>query len=53
MEQSLAELAEIVNGHIDGDGSVLISGLAKIEEAGPGDLTFIANTKYADRKSVV
>ncbi|HNR67497.1 MAG TPA: UDP-3-O-(3-hydroxymyristoyl)glucosamine N-acyltransferase [bacterium] len=47
MEQSLAELAEIVNGHIDGDGSVLISGLAKIEEAGPGDLTFIANTKYA------
>ncbi|MBN1541946.1 UDP-3-O-(3-hydroxymyristoyl)glucosamine N-acyltransferase [candidate division KSB1 bacterium] len=43
----LAEIAALVGGRIDGDDSADISGLAKIEQAGPGDLTFIANSKYA------
>jgi len=43
----LSEIAELVQGEVVGDPEKEISGLAKIEEAGPGDLTFIANQKYA------
>ena len=31
---------------LEGDPDVEITGLAKIEEAGPGELTFLANPKY-------
>jgi UDP-3-O-[3-hydroxymyristoyl] glucosamine N-acyltransferase len=43
----LAELAKKVGASVDGDGSIEISGLAPIEEAGPGELTFVANPRYA------
>jgi len=43
----LSELAEKVGATVDGDGSIDIRGLAPIEEAGPGDLTFVANPRYA------
>lgn len=40
-------LASLINGVVEGDSSVKLSGFAKIEEAVPGQLTFIANPKYA------
>ena len=40
------ELAKILEGEIAGDGLVQIHGVAKIEEAKPGMLSFIANPKY-------
>ncbi|MCM1377223.1 MAG: UDP-3-O-(3-hydroxymyristoyl)glucosamine N-acyltransferase [Clostridium sp.] len=40
-------LAQFVKGSVDGDGEVEISGFAKIEDAKAGDVTFIANPKYA------
>ena len=40
------ELAKILEGEIAGDGLVQIYGVAKIEEAKPGMLSFIANPKY-------
>ncbi len=46
---SLAEIAELT-GAVPRDGSALsyrISGIAPIEHAGPGDLTFIDNPKFA------
>lgn len=43
---SLEDLVKEVGGILDGDGSVEISGVGKIEEAGPGILTFLANQKY-------
>lgn len=43
---TLRELAEHVNGTIAGDDSLVISGVAGIEEAKPGQLTFLANPKY-------
>lgn len=46
MEITLRELAEIVGGDLSGDGSVLISGIAGIKEAGKGDITFLANPRY-------
>lgn len=40
-------LSSIVGGTVEGDGEALITGFAKIEEAGPGSVTFIANPKYS------
>ena len=46
MEKSLTELAGIVGGTVVGDGSTIIRGVAGIDDARPGDITFIANPKY-------
>jgi len=47
MEITLKEVALILGGEVDGDENTVISGLAGIEKAGPGDITFVANPKYA------
>ena len=44
---TLAELAEKTGADLEGDGSVLISGVAPIEHAQPGTITFVANNTYA------
>lgn len=51
MKKTLKELAEWVGGAIIGDGEVEISGVAPIEEAEPGEITFIANPKYLSKLS--
>jgi UDP-3-O-[3-hydroxymyristoyl] glucosamine N-acyltransferase len=43
----LRELAERLGCELRGDGGVEIEGVAGIEQAGPGDLTFLANPRYA------
>ncbi|HEX7928787.1 MAG TPA: UDP-3-O-(3-hydroxymyristoyl)glucosamine N-acyltransferase [bacterium] len=40
-------LATHLGAMVEGDGGVLITGVAPIEQATPGDLTFLANPKYA------
>lgn len=47
MEIKTKELAALLHGDLIGDGDAVISGFAKIEEACSGDLSFIANPKYA------
>jgi len=47
MAYRLEEIVRRIGGELTGDGSVEITGVAKIEEAGPGTITFLANTKYA------
>lgn len=47
MSVTLAEIAKWIGGTVDGDDSIKVSALAKIEEAKSGQLTFIANPKYA------
>ena len=42
----LRELAERLACRLEGDGEIDIARVAGIEEAGPGDLTFVANPKY-------
>ncbi len=37
----------MIGGEIDGNADVILRGFAKIEEAKAGDLSFIANPKYA------
>ena len=46
---TLAELAERLGCQLDGDGSLAIDRVAGLDEAGPGDVTFLANPKYAPR----
>ena len=43
----LQEIASRLDCRLEGDGSVEIRRIAAIEEAGPGDLTFFVNPKYA------
>lgn len=49
--KKLKELAEFVGGTVIGDGEVEISGVASIDEAQPGEITFIANPKYLRKLS--
>jgi UDP-3-O-[3-hydroxymyristoyl] glucosamine N-acyltransferase len=46
MKKTLEEIASHLGGEIYGDGTVEISGVAGIEEAKSGDLTFVANPRY-------
>jgi len=45
----LAALAQKIGARLDGDGDIDVSGVAGIEDAGPGDVTFLANPRYASR----
>ena len=46
---TLADLAARVGCRLEGDGSLEITRAARIEDAGPGDLTFLANPRYASK----
>ncbi len=46
MKKRLEEIAQWVGGTIVGNGEVEISGVGSIEEARPGEITFIAHPKY-------
>jgi UDP-3-O-[3-hydroxymyristoyl] glucosamine N-acyltransferase len=46
MKKTLKELAEFLGGVAVGDEAAVITGVKGIEEAGPGDITFVANPKY-------
>ncbi len=43
----LSELARVLQAELRGDPNLEITGVAGIEEAGPGQVTFVANPKYA------
>lgn len=46
MEFSATQIASFVGGSVEGNPDVKISTFAKIEEAGEGAITFLANPKY-------
>jgi UDP-3-O-[3-hydroxymyristoyl] glucosamine N-acyltransferase len=43
----LRELAERLACQLEGDGEIDVAGVAAIQDAGPSDVTFVANPKYA------
>lgn len=43
----LFELADRLNCKLEGDGELEITGVAGIEQAAPGHLTFLSNTRYS------
>jgi len=46
MEFTLNQIAQILHGEVRGDGGQKINTLAKIQEAQPGQIAFLANPKY-------
>ncbi len=48
MSITIDELAEKIGGQIEGDGSRLVTGISSLQEAGPADVTFLANAKYTE-----
>ena len=47
MSMTLAELAERLGAKVVGDGDRIVTGCAGIQEADEGQITFLANRKYA------
>jgi UDP-3-O-[3-hydroxymyristoyl] glucosamine N-acyltransferase len=48
MEFTAQQIADLLQGSVEGDSQVTVSNLAKIEEGEPGTLTFLANPKYEE-----
>ena len=46
MEITLGELAKLVGGGVVGDPRIAIRGVAGIDEAAVGDITFLVNPRY-------
>jgi UDP-3-O-[3-hydroxymyristoyl] glucosamine N-acyltransferase len=44
--RTVAELAELVKGRVFGDPQTIINGIASIDEARPGDITFAESLRY-------
>jgi UDP-3-O-[3-hydroxymyristoyl] glucosamine N-acyltransferase len=47
MTWTVLEIAERLGASVQGGGSALVTGFAGVDEAGPGDITFCADSKYA------
>jgi UDP-3-O-[3-hydroxymyristoyl] glucosamine N-acyltransferase len=46
MEFTARQIADVLNGKVEGDPEIVVSRLAKIEEGLPGTMTFLANPFY-------
>lgn len=46
MKKTVGEIASFLNGEVIGDSQAAIENIRGIDEAGNGDITFIANPKY-------
>ncbi len=46
MEFSVQQIAELIQGRIEGDANAIINTFAKIEEGTPGAISFLSNKKY-------
>jgi len=44
---SAGQIAELVGGDLEGDPQTRVTGVSGIREAQPGDITFLANPRYA------
>ena len=45
-ELSLAEVARIADGEVEGDAALVVRGVRPLDEAGPDDLSFVAEARY-------
>jgi len=46
MKFTVNQIAQLIKGTVDGDGSASITAFNKIEEGEPGSISFLANPKY-------
>lgn len=49
MEKRLGEIAEYLGARLLGDPEAVVHGLGSLENARPGEITFLANPKYAEK----
>jgi len=49
MDILLSEVAQLVEGELNGDGQIPVAGADTIRDAGRGEITFIENVKLADK----
>ncbi len=49
LTRNIAELADYLGGSVTGDPSLVITGLGTLDNAGDGQITFLANEKYASK----
>src|SRR6056297_451708 len=47
MEYTAREIADILNGEIEGDPEIKVKGFSKIEQGEEGTISFISNPKYS------
>jgi UDP-3-O-[3-hydroxymyristoyl] glucosamine N-acyltransferase len=45
----VSEIARRVGGRVEGDGALVLGALRPLDEAGPGDLTFLGHVRYRAR----
>ncbi len=48
MQFTAAQIAMIIGGKVEGDANVAVGSFGRIEEAQPGQLSFLANPKYEE-----
>ena len=48
MQFSASQIAQIINGSIEGNADISVDSFGKIEEAKAGQLAFLANPKYEE-----
>ena len=46
MGKTLGEIADLVDGRLEGDRSIVVTGVAGLEEAGPEDISFVAHVRF-------
>ncbi len=47
MPLTIQELARRLEGRVEGDGTVEVGGVAALDQAGPGELSFLGNPRYS------
>jgi UDP-3-O-[3-hydroxymyristoyl] glucosamine N-acyltransferase len=45
-EYAIAEIAELLQAEIEGDSSIIINGIGRIEESKPGELLFVSGKQF-------
>ena len=45
---TLGKLAEALGATLDGDASIVVTGVAPLDTAGPGDVSFLTDLRYRD-----
>jgi len=51
LKKTLGEIAEFIGGELEGNGDLIITSVAGIQDAGPGQLSFIIDEKYISHVS--
>ncbi len=46
MQSKVSEIAQLLNGEVEGDGDIVLNAICKIEEGHPNALSFLSNPKY-------